>query len=66
MYKAMYLHLFNACTDALRALEVRNIWEAQRILTEAQCAAEEMYISSETGGESGRIVEIFGETDESQ
>ena len=22
MYKAMYLHLFNACTDALRALEV--------------------------------------------
>ena len=39
MYKAMYLHLFNACTDALRALEVRNIWEAQRILTEAQCAA---------------------------
>ena len=66
MYKAMYLHLSNACTDALRALEVRNIWEAQRILTEARCAAEEMYISSETGGESGRIVEIFGETAESQ
>ena len=66
MYKKMYLHLFNAITDALGALEKGNIWDGKRLLMEAQCAAEEMYISAETDEENGRIVEIFGETTESQ
>lgn len=66
MYKEMYLHLFNAITDTLGALEKGNIWDAKRLLMEAQCATEEMYISAEDDEESGQIVEIFGETTESQ
>lgn len=66
MYKAMYFRLFNSITDVLEALERGNIWDAKRLLMEAQCAAEEMYISAETDEEGGRIVEIFGETSESQ
>ena len=66
MYKKMYFRLFNAITDVLEALEQGNIWDAKRLLMEAQCAAEEMYISAEDDEESGQIVEIFGETTESQ
>lgn len=66
MYKKMYFHLFNAITDALGALEKGNIWDAKRLLMEAQCATEEMYISAEDDEESGQIVEIFRETTESQ
>lgn len=66
MYKKMYLHLFNAITDVLGVLEKGNIWDAKRLLMEAQCAAEEMYISAETDEEGGQIVEIFGETSECQ
>lgn len=66
MYKKMYFRLFNAITDALGALEKGNIWDAKRLLMEAQCATEEMYISAEDDEESGQIVEIFGETTESQ
>lgn len=66
MYKKMYFRLFNAITDVLALLEQGNIWDAKRLLMEAQCATEEMYISAEDDEESGRIVEIFGETAESQ
>ncbi len=66
MYKKMYFCLFNAITDALGVLEKGNIWDAKRLLMEAQCAAEEMYISAENDEESSQIVEIFGETGESQ
>ena len=66
MYKKMYLHLFNAITDVLGVLEKGNIWDAKRLLMEAQCAVEEMYISAENDEEGSQIVEIFGETGESQ
>ena len=66
MYKKMYFHLFNAITDVLEALERGNVWDAKRLLMESQCATEEMYISAENDGESGQIVEIFGETAEGQ
>lgn len=66
MYKKMYFCLFNAITDALGALEKGNIWDAKRLLKEAQCATEEMYISAENDEEIGQIVEIFGETAEGQ
>lgn len=45
MYKGMYLMLFNAITDALTALESRNIGQAADILIAAQQQAEERYIS---------------------
>lgn len=66
MYKKMYFRLFNAITDVLALLEQGNIWDAKRLLMEAQCAAEELYISAETDEEGGRIVALFGETTESQ
>lgn len=66
MYKEMYLHLFNAITDALGVLEKGNVWDAKRLLRAAQYAAEEMYISAESGGENRQIIAIFGETGESQ
>lgn len=45
MYKEMYLHLFNAITDALEALDAQNCRLAADILRTAQQAAEERYIS---------------------
>lgn len=66
MYKKMYFRLFNAITDVLEALEQGNIWDAKRLLKEAQCATEEMYISAENDEEIGQIVEIFRETAEGQ
>ena len=47
LYKKMYLHLFNAITDALRALEEGRALDARRRLMDAQCETEEMYISYE-------------------
>lgn len=47
VYKKLYTRMFNAATDALRALEQGNILEAKVILTEAQQRAEEDYISTE-------------------
>ena len=43
-YEKMYLHLFNAITDALAALETKNIGQAAMILQKAQADTEEMYI----------------------
>lgn len=60
LYKKMYLHLFNAVTDALRLLEAGNTWGAKKLLMDAQCETEEMYISHEDDKEPDGIVEIFG------
>lgn len=49
MYQKMYHLMFNAATDALRLLEEGNVWDAKKVLMDAQCAAEEIYISAEDG-----------------
>jgi len=41
----MYLLLFNAITDVLELLETGNVWDAKRVLMDAQSGAEEIYIS---------------------
>ena len=46
MYKEMYLMLFNAITDALRALKAQNFGQAAEVLEVAQQKAEERYISA--------------------
>ena len=51
MWKKMYICMFNESTDALRLLEKGNIWEAKKILMEAQCDAEEIYMSAEDDSE---------------
>jgi len=45
MYKKMYLLLFNAITDVLALLEKGNVWDAKKVLQDAQIGAEEIYIS---------------------
>lgn len=45
MYKKMYHILFNGITDVLEMLETGNVWDAKKALMEAQCQAEEVYIS---------------------
>ena len=47
LYKTMYLHLFNAATDALEALDAGAVGKAKRLLIRAQQACEEIYISDE-------------------
>ena len=49
MYKKMYLLLFRAITDVLKLLETGNVWEAKKLLIQAQQDAEEIYISWEDG-----------------
>ena len=66
LYEEMYHRLFNAITDALRLLEEGNIWEAKKLLMDAQGETEEMYISYEDDKDSDEIVEIFGENVENQ
>ena len=53
MYKKMYLILFRAITDVLKLLETGNVWDARRLLIQAQQDAEEFYISWEDNGEGG-------------
>lgn len=52
MYQKMYLRMFNAATDALRLLDTGNVWDAKKTLMDAQCDAEEIYISAEEGEEN--------------
>ena len=47
MYKAMYSLLFNRITDALEQLEQLNIGEARRILMQAQCDSESLFVETE-------------------
>ena len=44
-YQKLYTFMFNAGTDALRALENLDIGQAKKIICEAQRQAEERYIS---------------------
>lgn len=46
-YKKMYLHLFNAVTDALEAMQADNFGVAAEILKDAQLACEEIYLDAE-------------------
>lgn len=47
LYKKMYYILFNAMTDALRALEEQNFGLAKQRLINAQQQAEEMFLDAE-------------------
>ena len=44
-YIKMYTILFNAATDALRAMEKNDTEKAKKLLITAQLRAEELYIS---------------------
>lgn len=46
-YKAMYLLLFNAVTDALEKMDRQNNGEASALLIAAQQKAEELYMDSD-------------------
>jgi len=43
-YQKLYALLFNAATDALRALDEQNVGQAKDILRRAQIDAEELYL----------------------
>ena len=45
-YEKLYHLMVNAAEDALAALENANIWDAKRILIDAERRAEELYIQS--------------------
>ena len=45
-YQKLYTLLFNACTDAVEAMEQMNFGAAKTILIRAQQQAEEQYISA--------------------
>lgn len=53
-YKKMYLHLFNAVTDALELLPEEN--RAAQLLRTAQMVCEELYIQQ--GEEQGKIIHL--------
>jgi len=53
-YKKMYLHLFNAVTDALELLPDNN--SAAQLLRTAQIFCEELYIQREEG--QGKIIHL--------
>ena len=46
-YKAMYLLLFNAVTDALEKMHRQNYGEDSALLIAAQQKAEELYMDSD-------------------
>lgn len=46
MYRELYLHLFNAITDALSRLSAQDTEEAAAILRAAQQEAEQRYMES--------------------
>ena len=46
-YKAMYLLLFNAITDALEKMDEQNYGKACELLIDAQQKAEDIYIDSD-------------------
>ena len=45
-YEALYHMMVHASEAALAALETGNVWDAKRILVEAEQSAEEQYIES--------------------
>jgi len=46
-YQKLYAMMFNAATDALRALEQLNVGDAKEILLSAQQRAEEAYLEDD-------------------
>ena len=48
LYRKMYLHLFNAVTDAVRLLGAGQTQAAALLLEKAQQDCEELYISGKT------------------
>lgn len=46
-YQKLYALLFNACTDAVEAMEQMNFGTAKDLLIAAQQQAEEQYIAAE-------------------
>ena len=46
-YEKLYHLMVGAAEDALTALETGNIWDAKRVLLEAEQKAEDMYIDAE-------------------
>ena len=52
-YQKMYSLMFNAATDALRAMEKWNLGHARELLVCAQQQAEEMYLSEGEEEENG-------------
>ena len=51
-YKTMYLHLFNAITDSLSALDALNIGQARALLMAAQQQCEELYLDADAPPQS--------------
>ena len=47
MFRKMYLALFNAVTDAIRALDRGEAVRARQILVSAQQESEEIYLQGE-------------------
>ena len=47
-YQKLYLHLFNAVTDALKELSQMNFGKAEADLIAAQQECEELYINDES------------------
>jgi len=45
-YEKLYHLMVNAAEDALAALEAANVWDAKRILIDAEQRAEELYLQS--------------------
>lgn len=43
-YQKLYTLMFNAATDAIRAMEQQNYGQAMELLKNAQIAAEETYL----------------------
>lgn len=44
LYEKMYYHLFNAVTDALKALEEQNYGQAKSLLEQTQQEGENIYL----------------------
>ena len=53
-FKKMYYHLFNAITDALKAIAARDYESAEQILIAAQQWGEDAYIEKPKKKESTR------------
>ena len=53
-YKKGYFMMFNAMTDAMKAMEEQNFGQAKAILCQAQINAEETYLQ-ETDDEEGAL-----------
>lgn len=47
-YAKLYHLMVNAAENALTALEAANIWDAKRILIDAEQQAEDLYVGEET------------------